>query len=346
MLKFLFVHFLWRFPRRVVCRLSSKWLVSLLGAVSLFADKAPIVIEETPEELPWFTGPLIAPSSVALTRGQINIEPYFYATANTGVYNSEWKAVDTPTIWNFNLAPLLYFGLNNFIDITCTPSFLYNVCQHQKNWALGDLNFGFDFQLYVDDYFEHDWYPNLKLTISENFPVGKYDNLDPKKQGTQLGGNGSFQTEIQFVMGKLIRLTGIYYFSTRLALTYIIPSPVTVRGFNSYGGGYGAYATVYPAQTFTADYAFEVNLSKNWVFATDIIGNWLTRTHYKGNPGTNVDGAPAKIGPGSAFQFTLAPALEYNWNANIGLIFGLWFTAAGRNAPQFYSGVVAFNYFK
>ncbi len=44
-------------------------------------------------------------------------------------------------------------------------------------------------------------------------------------------------------------------------------------------------------------------------------------------------------------QFSIAPAIEYNWNANIGIIFGSWFTLAGKNSTQFTSGVFAFNYY-
>jgi hypothetical protein len=34
-------------------------------------------------------------------------------------------------------------------------------------------------------------------------------------------------------------------------------------------------------------------------------------------------------------SFALAPAVEYNWSANAGLIAGVEFTAAGRNTPSY-----------
>lgn len=322
-----------------------KWIFCFL-CVSLLADKAPVVLDERTEQLPWLTGPLIAPAALVLKWGQINFEPYIFATANTGVYNSDWHTEKIPTLWNLNLAPLVYFGMNDFIDLTLLASVFYNICENQRNWALGDLNFGIEFQLLEYDYYKHDWYPNIKFAISENFPIGKYDNLNPDKRGTQIGGNGSYETQFQLLFGKLVKMSQGHYFSGRLVLTYILPAPVTVRGFNSYGGGYGAHAKVYPAQLFEVDLGYEFCLSKNWVLAGDIIGIWQKSNRFKGFAGVDVNGMPGKIGPGSSFQFSLAPALEYNWNANIGLVFGLWFTAAGRNAPQFYSGVVAFNYFK
>ena len=319
----------------------------LFFVASVFADKAPVVLNEKYEELPWLTGPLIASSSLALKKGQFNAEPYIFANANTGTYNEDWKVHKTPTLWNINiLAPLLYFGLNDFMDFTVTPSFQYNICEDQENFALGNFNFGFDFQLYEDDYYKHDWYPNIKLSLTENIPLGRYDRLNPKKRGTQIGGNGSYATLIELVFGKLVHISGVYHFASRLAIIYTIPAPVKVRGLSVFGGGEGTRVKVYPAQVLNVDFGFEINLSKNWAFAGDIIGDWATKTRFKGNPGFNSDGSQAKIGPGSSFQFSLAPALEYNWNANIGLVFGVWFTAMGRNSPQFTSGVVAFNYFK
>jgi hypothetical protein len=50
-------------------------------------------------------------------------------------------------------------------------------------------------------------------------------------------------------------------------------------------------------------------------------------------------------GPSSS-QYSLAPAIEYNWSQNIGLIGGVWFTVAGQNISQFNSIVIALNYYK
>jgi hypothetical protein len=42
-------------------------------------------------------------------------------------------------------------------------------------------------------------------------------------------------------------------------------------------------------------------------------------------------------------QWSVAPAIEYNWSKNVGLIVGSWFSFAGRNSVRFISGVAALN---
>ena len=46
---------------------------------------------------------------------------------------------------------------------------------------------------------------------------------------------------------------------------------------------------------------------------------------------------------GSGEVFTLAPAVEYNWNSRMGVIVGAIFTAAGRNASANVIPVAAIN---
>ncbi len=66
--------------------------------------------------------------------------------------------------------------------------------------------------------------------------------------------------------------------------------------------------------------------------------------YYQHNNKNRFSGTPSAtaIRPSSE-SFSLAPALEYNWSANIGLIGGVWFTVGGRNTSRFVSGVLAFN---
>lgn len=35
--------------------------------------------------------------------------------------------------------------------------------------------------------------------------------------------------------------------------------------------------------------------------------------------------------------------MEYNFNASVGIIAGVWFTVVGRNSPDFISAVMALN---
>ncbi len=47
----------------------------------------------------------------------------------------------------------------------------------------------------------------------------------------------------------------------------------------------------------------------------------------------------------SSEQWSLAPAIEYDWSTHFGVISGVWFTVAGRNAPAFANWVTAANFY-
>lgn len=312
----------------------------------LCADKVPYhdylhVEPNAPEvEAPWFTGPLLAPSGQTIPPGHWNFEPYVYVVANTGHYGHDWKSTQIDTFWNNYFQPSIQVGINSWLDFSFNPTLFYNYNSKQgaAKWAFGDMPIAFDIQLYRYDGKVTDWIPAVKLTLKETLPLGKYQNLNPKKGGTDVGGLGSWQTSVVLVFGNLFYLGGTHFMTWRTALQYTLPAPVHVKNLNAYGGGRGTRGTVYPAQNVQIDTAIEVNLSRNWAFAMDFLGSWSGKTRFKGRAT-----GPVKAPPSA--QFSLAPALEYNWSAEIGLIFGAWFTIAGRNAPQFFDGVFAFNYY-
>lgn len=308
--------------------------------LTLLADKVDI-----PHEVPWFTGPLLATTAYVTPLGHYDIEPYFFAIAYTGAYDHHGHAKSSSTVWNNYFQPEVQIGIAPNMDIEILPTVYYNLGQNAANWAFGDLPIIWDISLYEGQFKVREWETGVKLSFSETIPFGKYRNLKPEKKGTQIGGTGSWVTEVILAWGNLFRLNGSHYFNGRLNIGCSIPAPVHVKGFNFYGGGYGTDGTVYPGKVLNIDVAFEYTLTQNWVFALDMVGNWTTRFRFKGNPGTTATGEVAPIKTISAVQYSLAPAIEYNWSADIGLIAGSWFTVGGRNSPKFASFAMAFNYY-
>ena len=157
----------------------------------------------------------------------------------------------------------------------------------------------------------------VKLALRESFPTGKYRPLDPKKKEADVGGSGTFETSLGIVLGKMVHFSGIYFLNSRLFLQYTLPAATHLKGFNVYGGGFGTNVRFFPSQNFQADFAIELNLSRNWVFACDLVGDWFTKSHFTGDRGVDLKGNPALIGRSTfGVQYSLAPAIEYNSNAN------------------------------
>ena len=180
----------------------------------------------------------------------------------------------------------------------------------------------------------------------ETFPTGKYKNSSPNKSLTDLGGKGSYATEIRFLFGRLENIYENHFFRWRVNLNYTFSTNVDVKGIHAYGGGIGTKGTANPGQNFEVDLGLEYNLTRNWALALDLIGTWQDKTRFKGFPGVSSNGQIASNTAQSSIQYSIAPAIEYNFSANLGIIGGVWLTVAGKNSPQFYSGVIALNYFK
>lgn len=293
-----------------------------------------------PLELPWFTGPLLAPSGHVIPVGHYNIEPYLFANVATGVYDSHWKGHNTTNFYNINTEVPVQIGIFDRCDVTFTPQFSWNHTDGASHWVYNDMPFGLDYQIFYDT--ADKWPPAVKLALKANAPLGKYQKLNPNDEGTDIGGSGSWLPGVGLDFSRLFHFTGVHFLAARLALTYIFPTAVHVKGFNAYGGGDGTHGKVYPGQIFSADLGLEYTLARRWALALDVLYVHANHTRFSGQKGTT-DGVPNSVGGPSSEQLSLAPAIEYNWNGNYGIIAGVWFSVAGRNTAEFINGVIAFN---
>lgn len=292
-------------------------------------------------ELPWFTGPLLAPSGHVIPMGHYNIEPYLFANVATGIYDAHWKSHSADNnFYNINTQVPVQIGILPRLDFSFDPQFSWNHFDHASHWAYNDMPFGFDVQIYYDA--PGEWPPAVKLTFKAVAPLGRYQKLDPNDRGTDIGGGGTWNPGIGLTFSDLFHFSGVHFLSARLAFSYVIPTSVHVKGFNAYGGGHHTYGTVYPGPFFTADLGLEYTLARNWALALDVVYAHFNHTRFSGHKGAT-EGVPNPIGGPSSESFSLAPAIEYNWSGYYGIIAGVWFSVAGRNTAEFVNGVVAFN---
>ncbi|MCI5053163.1 MAG: hypothetical protein MRY21_08535 [Simkaniaceae bacterium] len=293
---------------------------------------------------PLFTGPLLTPSGHVVQKGHVNFEPYLFVTTKYGKYNKHWEQRSRDTEQVITASCLFQWGLTKFMDIKITPQIITRMHGSKHFTRPGDLAIGFDFQLLED--LPSNRLPGVKIGISEIFPLSKYNKLNPDLDGADSIGGGSFVTVGEFVVTRTFHFSGYHYLGFRSALVYLLPAPTHVRGFNSYGGGYGTAGKVWPGQSLTFFVGLEYSLDNPWVLALDVQYVHQNKTRFTGNNGIKKDGSAATVASPSREQIGIAPAIEYNWNANWGIIFGGWATIAGRNSDSFASGVVAVNYYK
>jgi len=62
----------------------------------LYSDEVETQDTKFPDGAPWFTGPLLSPSSATAKPGRVNIFPYLNTNITYGKYNKHWKIEGAP----------------------------------------------------------------------------------------------------------------------------------------------------------------------------------------------------------------------------------------------------------
>lgn len=287
---------------------------------------------------PWYAGPLITGSAHTLDPGLLNIQPYLYVIDNYRKYNGHRDTISIPDLVVVNPQVYIQTGIVKGVDFTLG---LQGVWQKQMGISAGGYGDTIA-SLGIAIIQESAYIPAVKIGLTELFPTGKYQNLDPAKNGLDAIGEGSYQTTITLNIGKVVWWIMTHPMALRLSLNYKLPSKVHVENFNAYGGGYGTNGTVRPSKLFQGDIGIEYSFTQKWVIATDIVYNYFGQTRFSGIQGTTAAGTPASNVSPAGDQLSLAPALEYNPAPYMGVLGGVWFSVYGRNALDFISAVISY----
>lgn len=296
----------------------------------------------TKEYIPLYTGPLITPSAENLYPGQANIQPYLFVLDSSAEYDSSWHHHSKNTTLSINCLTYLQFGILNFLDGTLKLTGFYNNTKNKNVIEFGDTTFELGFQLLREK--KNSKIPNIRLVISQRFPTGKYKNLNPNNLKIDAVGIGCYETFLSLNTSKIVYWIKKHPTNFRFSLSYSLPSKTHVKGFNSYGGGYNASGKVTPPNLFVAAFAFEYSFNRTWVYAMDFLYTKTNKSKFSGNPGTTIKGDLASNTLPSSDLISIAPAIEYNFSKNLGIITGAWLSIKGKNIDDFISYVFSVTY--
>jgi hypothetical protein len=325
------MRYLVRFPLFLLCLISSKAFTSS----TLNHLHTPTI---TDANAPWLTGPLLAPSSTTIPRGHFNVQPYTFFNTVTGTYDKNGKFQSKDNAYALIERVIVQSGVTSFMDVQVLPTASYRFTRGQQSTQLDDMSFLVNFQLWKS--LPGMQMPNVKVAFGASAPIGKYHKLDPDNYGIDASGNGSWKPFVTLALGRLYLLPNMQFLSARAVMTYITQTPVQVKGHNVFGGASDTKGTAYPGNVFWADIGLEYTLSRNWVVALDTYYQYVSKTRFSGNPGSS--GTMTKAA-GESYSF--APAIEYNFNINIGIIAGVWFSFKGKNTPKFINSVISANFY-
>ena len=290
---------------------------------------------------PWFTGPILAPAGKTTPRGHVNLENYVFYSENIGEFNRHWRLIHTLSGQSYQENPVLSYGLADRVDFQFSLPYAVNRNKGKTAHHIGDTAATLGIQVFQQN--QSLWKPNLRLTLQQVFPTGRYEDLNPTNEGTDGTGLGSYETSLGLNFEHLSLIARDYYLRTRLSLNYLFASTTSIRGLNNYGGNQVTNGRVNPGDMMSVDLAGEFALTQHWVGVMEAYFVYRNGATFRGAPGIKEDGLPLQIGSGDVVELSFAPAIEYNFSEKYGVIAGVWFSEIGKDAPDFRSIVVALN---
>jgi len=283
---------------------------------------------EAPQSLDdaWWTGPMLANSAHTLPKGHVLIESYLY-DAISGPANS------------VNSLTYLLYGVTDRLTIGLVPTAGYNSVRggpDSTGVRLGDTQLRAQFGLTSLDAVRG--MPDLAIALIETLPTGRYDRLGPRLNDGF--GNGAYTTALAFYSQMVFWMPNGRLLRTRLDLTQSISRRAAVEDVSVYGTGSGFRGHARPGNSFSADAAFEYSLTRNWVLALDVIYNHGNEAIARGTQ----SGRSIVLNSGSSDSLGFAPAIEFSWTPNIGVLGGVRIIPKGHNIPASVTPAIAINY--
>lgn len=290
---------------------------------------------------PWYAGPLLTPSAHNVPVGEYVVQPYLFIKNTFAEFNDNRKSVNTTDLWSVQPLILLQMGWFSRLDFTATFQGFYNRKGSQDFLYWGDTTLTWGIQLVKESPYK----PAVRFTITESLPTGRYEKLNPAKNGTDATGSGAYSTTLALNVSKVFWWVTTHPFAWRLSMNYGFPNyPVRVQEFNAYGGGYRTRGKVRPGNNIAIDTSIELSFTQKWVLAIDLAYTYQNHSTFSGHKGRTAAGTVASVGAPSNDNLSCAPALEYNPSATMGFLAGVWFAVTGRNSGDFISGVLTMYY--
>ena len=298
-------------------------LASAIGLALAGAASADAPLQTLDEA--WWTGPLIAAGASTLPQGHSLVEPYLLD-------------IHSRDASNYATFSFLYYGFTDWLTIGVIPFAGYVVPKHGNSAAsYGDTEVQAQFRITAYD--AASGTPALSAMIRETVPSGNFDRLgDTPAAG--LGGGATVttfglfgQTLAWMPNGRILRM--------RLDLFESLPADTNLTDVSVYGTPSGFHGKAKLGAQFQANAAFEYSITREWVAALDVI--------YGVNNAGSVTGLvgrlPLDYSLGSSRPWAFAPALEYNWTSNYGVILGVRYIPQGRDVTASVTPGIGVNMF-
>jgi len=291
----------------------------------------------------WWTGPMLAPAAATLPRGHFLIEPYLYDVIVQGRYDADGVRRSAVRSSGFGSLTYLLYGLANRLTAGLIAVAGYNTVSgglSSSGIGLGDVTLQAQFRL--TQFHEGGWTPTTSIAVQETLPTGKYDELG-ERPSDGFGG-GAYTTTLALYSQTYFWLPNGRILRTRLNLSQSFSGRANVKDVSVYGTGSGFRGHVWPGRSLFLNAAGEYSLTRKWVLALDVTYRHDGNTRVAGYEVSTLTPSMVRLDSGSSDAFGLAPAIEYNWKRNLGVLVGARVILAGRNTAVTITPAVAVNY--
>lgn len=311
----------------------------LLLMIFLVSLKKMEAIEQA-EITPWYTGSLLSFNGRSFQPGVYAIQPYIFVTENYAKYGDNFSIQSQQSLLQINTLFLFFAGLTTFADCQFLVQTVSNFKGSSSSTHMGDSEALLGLQASKD--IKHTLKPDIRIIFTEIFPTGKFQNLNPSNLGTDISGEGSYQTGVGTFIQKIFFPKPTHPIRLRLNFIYTFPSDFSAHGFHAYGGGPHVKDRIELGQSLIAIFSSEYSLTQNWVLAGDLLYTHTQQGKVVREQPLNQKGRVFSLP--TSDQLSLAPAIEYNFSKKFGVLGGVWFTVFGRNANAFVSGSLSLIY--
>jgi hypothetical protein len=281
-----------------------------------------------------------------LPQGHFLIEPYLYDVIQQGQYDRDGVRHRAPESNGFGSLTYMNYGLLDTLTIGLIPTFGYNrVTDGPSSSSVGMGDVTVQGQYRLTTFHEGSRIPTMSLAVQETFPSGKYDRLGNRPSNGL--GSGAYTTTFAFYSQTYFWLPNRRILRMRLNLSQSISSDAHVEGVSVYGTDAEFHGRARLGGTSFVDASWEYSLTRSWVLALDATYRYQSSTRVTGYDALASPGAQGprriRLDTGYSAAVGFAPAIEYSWKSNVGILLGTRVIAAGRNMAATITPAVAIN---
>jgi hypothetical protein len=286
---------------------------------------------------------MLAPSAGTLPRGHILIEPYLFDVARLGHFDRNGSRQDVARVHGFGSLTYMLYGVADRVTVGLVPTAFYSVANGGGNSSgpgLGDLAVLGQYRF--TQFQPCGRMPTLSVNVQETLPTGRYDRLGERPNDGF--GSGTYTTTLSVYAQTYFWMPNGRILRMRLNASQGLSSAAEVAGASVYGTGAGFLGRAEPGNSFVLDASWEYSATRGLVAAFEAVYRRDGSTRVFGSDIGDTGMVPVRVESTVSHTLALAPALEFSWRNNIGVLIGVRVIAAGRNTPFTVTPAIAINY--